>query len=371
MSIDPASAPAGNNATQLFNVLLGEYQRAPVIEYPNAVPAGVKVSVCVPTYQHVRTIEKCLKSILEQDVDFAYEILLGEDGSSDGTRELCMKYANNHPEKIRLFLQSRENNIKINGYASGRFNLLYLLSKANGEYIALCEGDDWWTDKNKLRLQVQAMSHFPACVISCHAAQAESARYSRNGGLIGNHGGQQRVMPASDVILSGGGFCATLTFMFRRAVLGKLPGWLIHAPVLDYYLLALASIEGGCLYIPMTAGVYGNFAEAGSWTNRVLSNPKFAVDFETSFLEYLDKLEEEIDAGNRPAVKELRLKKMQSILFAEHLPWHYRASIYRGIRTALDFKFRLAWYLSGFGLFPSVVRYLDRLVKYLTKLNSR
>jgi len=58
---------------------------------------------CVPTYQHIATIGKCLDSLLDQDVDFAYEILLGEDGSRDGTRELCREYANKYPEKIRLF----------------------------------------------------------------------------------------------------------------------------------------------------------------------------------------------------------------------------------------------------------------------------
>jgi len=176
---------SGELDTQLFYALLNEYQRVPVVELPSTVPDGVTVTVCVPTYRHARSIEKCLDSILEQETDFTYEILIGEDGSTDGTRELCAEYSSKYPERIRLFLHSRDNNIEINGYATGRFNLLYLLSKANGEYIALCEGDDWWTDKNKLQTQVRAMSGSPGCNVSCHAAYAESARYSGSGGLIG------------------------------------------------------------------------------------------------------------------------------------------------------------------------------------------
>lgn len=357
--------------TRLFRALLNEHQRVPVVELPNSVPGGVTVSVCVPTYRHARTIEKCLDSILEQETDFAYEILIGEDGSTDGTRELCAEYARKYPEKIRLFLHGRDNNIKINGHASGRFNLLYLLSKANGEYIAICEGDDWWTDKNKLQTQVRAMSGFPGCNVSCHAAYAESARYSGNGGLIGYHGAEQKIIPAADVILSGGGFCATLAIMFRRKVIHKLPEWLIRAPVMDYYLLALASVDGGCLYIPITVGVYGNYAASESWTNRVLSNPKFAVDFETSFLEHLERLASDAGSSNRLAVECLRKTRKESILFAGHLPRHYRATVYREIKPGLSLKFRLAWCVSGFGLFPELVGRIDRLVKFLARYRIR
>ena len=362
---------SGELDTQLFYALLNEYQRVPVVELPSSVPGGVTVTVCVPTYRHARSIEKCLDSILEQETDFTYEILIGEDGSTDGTRELCAEYSSKYPERIRLFLHSRDNNIEINGYATGRFNLLYLLSKANGEYIALCEGDDWWTDKNKLQTQVRAMSGSPGCNVSCHAAYAESARYSGSGGLIGYRGTEQKIIPAADVILSGGGFCATLAIMFRRTVIRKLPDWLILAPVMDYYLLALAAAEGGCLYIPITVGVYGHCAASESWTNRVLANPKFAIDFEISFLEYLEKLGGDVGPDNRPAVEYLRKTRMESILFAEHLPRHYRAAVYREIKRGLNLKLRFAWYLSGFGLFPALVWQINKHLKSLGKYRIR
>lgn len=368
MAGDPTSlaVPANEDLARapIFDKLLNVCQRAPVVEVANNTHGNVKVSVCVPTYQHARSIKHCLDSLLEQECEFPYEILIGEDGSTDGTRELCLEYASRHPEKIRLFLQSRENNIRINGYPTGRFNLLYLLSKAQGEYIALCEGDDWWTDKDKLQLQVKAMSEAPQCSVSCHPAKAESARYSSDGGVIGYHGKQQRIVPVSEIILSGGGYSATLSIMFRRRILKRLPVWLLDAPVLDYYLFALASIEGGCLYLPRTMGWYGNCAGADTWTNRLMSDKKFAVDFEESFQHFLGRLAEEVGSVHKGAVETLLARRESEVILALHLPWRYRVSVYARVRRELGLKSRLAWYASVWGLFPSFAHRIGRLARY-------
>ena len=71
------------------------------------------VSVCIQTYQHVNYIQECLDSILNQDTDFNFEILLGEDESIDGTREICKQYAEKYPNTIRLFLRQRKDVIYI------------------------------------------------------------------------------------------------------------------------------------------------------------------------------------------------------------------------------------------------------------------
>lgn len=131
-----------------------KYEHKPVQENDNNVQNSQLVSVCVQTYQHVSFIEQCLDGILSQETNFSFEILLGEDASTDGTREICIEYAKKYPNKIRLFLHHRENNIKINGSPSGRFNFLFNLYSARGKYIAICEGDDYWIDRRKLQKQV-------------------------------------------------------------------------------------------------------------------------------------------------------------------------------------------------------------------------
>ncbi len=132
--------------------------RNKIIEYSNEAPKKPLVSVCVTAYNHEKFIEQCLDSILEQRTDFDYEILLGEDDSNDDTRKICKQYADKYPDKIRLFLHDRSNVIKIGGQPTGRYNFLYNLSQARGKYIALCDGDDYWTDKHKLQKQVDFMN---------------------------------------------------------------------------------------------------------------------------------------------------------------------------------------------------------------------
>lgn len=113
------------------------------------------VSVTVATYQHVNYIRECLEGILMQNTSFHYEIIIGEDGSVDGTDKICKEYAEKYPEKIRLFLRDRnlsqyyEDN-KLIGRFNGRWNRM----SSRGKYIALCEGDDYWTDPLKLERQV-------------------------------------------------------------------------------------------------------------------------------------------------------------------------------------------------------------------------
>lgn len=106
----------------------------------------VMVSVIVLTYNHEKYIRQALDSILMQKVDFEYEILIGDDCSTDGTMDIILQYAADYPHLIRPFIYSE------NKGASK--NLYYLSQKANGKYLAYCEGDDYWGNCFKLQKQV-------------------------------------------------------------------------------------------------------------------------------------------------------------------------------------------------------------------------
>lgn len=137
-----------------------------ISQVPNSVPDNVLVSVCVQTYNHEAFIKDCLNGILNQNTNFDFEILLGEDDSQDDTRNICEEYADKHPDKIRLFLHSRQNVINIGGKPTGRFNLLNNLNESKGKFIAICEGDDYWTDPDKLQKQLdflESHNEYSAC----------------------------------------------------------------------------------------------------------------------------------------------------------------------------------------------------------------
>jgi glycosyltransferase involved in cell wall biosynthesis len=148
-------------------------QKVPVEEYPNRVVETMPepmVSVHVSTYQHADFIHDCMEGVLMQETDFLVEIIIGEDESDDGTREICKEYAEQYPERIRLFLHRRENNVAIHGRPTGRFQTVYSHFMARGKYIAICEGDDYWTDPKKLQKQVGFLEENQEYVLSHHDA---------------------------------------------------------------------------------------------------------------------------------------------------------------------------------------------------------
>lgn len=153
-----------------FKDFKNKYQKKEIEEFPNVVTKSPLVSVCVQTFNQASFISRCIDNILNQDTSFDFEILLGEDSSTDGTREICIEYAKKYPEKIRLFLHKRENNIKVDGKPTGLFNSLHNLYIANGKYLAYCDGDDYWHDKTKLQKQVNFLENNPEYVISYHKA---------------------------------------------------------------------------------------------------------------------------------------------------------------------------------------------------------
>jgi glycosyltransferase involved in cell wall biosynthesis len=117
--------------------------------------------VCV-TYNHEKYISDAIESFLMQQTSFPYEIIIHDDASTDGTADIIKKYEKKHPTRIRTIYQSK------NQYSQG-INLVEPLFKmARGKYIALCEGDDYWIDPQKLQKQVDFMTAHPECSISCH-----------------------------------------------------------------------------------------------------------------------------------------------------------------------------------------------------------
>lgn len=117
------------------------------------------VSVNVPVYQHEPFLEQCLDSILSQKTTFPFEIVIGEDESSDRSREICIKYKEKFPDRITLVFNKRSDVVYVDGIPTGRYNSFSLLSKSQGKYIAILEGDDFWGSEDKLQKQVEFLEN--------------------------------------------------------------------------------------------------------------------------------------------------------------------------------------------------------------------
>lgn len=132
------------------------------------------VSVVCPTFNHYEFIEDALKGFLIQKTHFPFEVLIHDDASSDGTSRILREYAKRYPNIIKPVIQDD------NLYSKGvRFLWLrYLHPKAKGKYIALCEGDDFWFDEDKLRCQFRFLEAHPDYSICAHAVDVINTRKS-------------------------------------------------------------------------------------------------------------------------------------------------------------------------------------------------
>ncbi len=139
------------------------------------------LSVRLLTYNHHRYIAQSIDSVLMQVTDFPIEIVIGEDDSTDSTRAICQDYADRYPDRIRLMLRNDKNRITINGVKTSRYNFVETINDCRGEFIALLDGDDFWTDPNKLQQEVNALRMHPEVVLTFHNASHASA----SGSIIG------------------------------------------------------------------------------------------------------------------------------------------------------------------------------------------
>ena len=116
-----------------------------------------KLSICCLTYNHASYIRQCIEGFLSQEVAFPFEILINDDCSTDGTADIIKGYVSKYPNVITPIFHEE------NQYRKGIRGMFqrYLFPKARGEYIALCEGDDYWDDPNKIQKQVDFLDSHP------------------------------------------------------------------------------------------------------------------------------------------------------------------------------------------------------------------
>lgn len=221
------------------------------------------VSVCTITYQHAPFIRQCLDSILMQETDFPWEFIIGEDGSTDGTREICIEYAERHPDRIRLFLRDRSLSQYQEGDRTIRFNGHWTRRATRGKYIAICEGDDYWTDPKKLQKQVSFLESHPYHTMCFH-----NVVVIRDMGEIDSwHAYGEEMKPDygwEDLCTHN--FVQTCSVMYRVCSFPRSSNasWM-RLPMGDWAAWIQLAMNGPIAYLPDLMGTYRQH-EGGVWT---------------------------------------------------------------------------------------------------------
>ena len=172
----------------------------------------LKVSVCCLAYNHASYIRQCLDGFLMQKTNFPIEILIHDDASTDGTQDIIREYEAKYPDIIKPIYQ------KENQYSKGiSISLTYNWSRAKGKYVAICEGDDYWTDPYKLQKQVDFLESHPDYVMCSHRFN----QYIQDKNLLEEE--KDLTFQGSDYdlknLIGGKWLTQTLTVMYRRSAL--------------------------------------------------------------------------------------------------------------------------------------------------------
>ena len=212
-----------------------------------------KVSVIVPLYNAEKTLARCLDSILAQQRDFPIEIIVGDDGSSDMSRQLLSQYTEKYPEIIRPFF-NESNFGSVNNY-------YYLIENAEADYLAFCDHDDFWHDPLKLKKQVEILDANPDAVMTYgdydlleeSSGRLKAGYRQREGenppsGMIyeelmrKNYVGAVAVCCRADVTKD----------VIREHEMMNRPEWTTY----DYPLWLALALKGNILYLPESLGTY-------------------------------------------------------------------------------------------------------------------
>lgn len=219
------------------------------------------------TYNHAKYIREAIEGVLTQRCNFDFKLVIGEDGSSDRTRSICSEYKNRYPEKIVLL--SSDGNIGMGP------NFVKTLSACEDEYIALCEGDDYWTDPLKLQKQVDFLESRPDISGCFH----DACTVNESGDMLKENyfESYQETYNQFDCVTKLGSSYATCTLVFRSGMLKKLPLWFIKSPC-DYTLDILITEHGNLAHIDGNMGAY-RIHNGGTWQgNKPNKNIEAALD---------------------------------------------------------------------------------------------
>ena len=224
------------------------------------------VSICCITYNHERFLVQTIESVLMQQTDFEVEMVIGEDCSTDNTRHIAQEYEKKYPGRIRVLTQ--DTNLGIMP------NLMATMAACQGEYIAFLEGDDYWTDSNKLQIQVDALRANAGCALCFHDAEVFYDAEPDQPVMVFSQQVASHALPllaAHSPLLRFtqldlarvGWIMPSASMLFRACSLPQpLPAWFAGVYSGDYTLQLLSTRWGPALYLPRLMSRYRLHAQS-------------------------------------------------------------------------------------------------------------
>ena len=270
----------------------------------------VEVSVICNAYNHEKYIRDALDGFVMQKTNFPFEVLIHDDASTDKTADIIREYEKKYPDIIKPIYQTENQYSKAPG-AVGRIQL----ARVTGKYIAVCEGDDYWTDPLKLQKQYDAMERHPEVDICAHMSAEVDADTKKELRRIAPES-HDTIIPVEKVIENGGGFVATNSLLYRAAINNPFPEYRKIYNI-DFMLQIHGSLRGGMLYIAEKMSVYRIFSDL-SWSYKMKVNREFKLRNTKLLVAALENLKIETNGKYNNIIDEyIKYRKFEICLLEE------------------------------------------------------
>lgn len=203
------------------------------------------VSVVMVAYNSAPYIREAIEGVVRQKCDFKVQLVVCDDASTDDTEWIVRKFQSEYPDIVEYFRNPRNLGVQL--------NYLEALSHCSGKYITMCDADDYWCDRSKLRRQVSYMEKHPECALTYHRV----INYFPATGEMSLSNGHGAVEESAEGLASRN-VITNLSVMYRASCLdiGNLPEWLRDVRLIDYALHMLVARNGEIHYMNRPMGVY-------------------------------------------------------------------------------------------------------------------
>jgi len=213
------------------------------------------VSVAMPNYGQEEFISEAILGVLDQKADFEIELIVAEDCSPDNTEKVVENIIKTHPNAHRIkYVRHNKNKGAIP-------NFVWTINQTKGKYVAICEGDDYWTDPLKLQKQVDFLENNKQYSLTFHKIKGISVDDKEP--VIFDNLNEEKTYTIED--LAKGNFIHTPSVVFRKN-LDKLPQWIQYSPIGDYPLHMINASFGLIKYFPETMAAYR--VGSGIWSSK-------------------------------------------------------------------------------------------------------
>lgn len=200
----------------------------------------IEVSIDMITYNHKKYIRQAIESVINQKTNFDFELLIHDDASTDGTKEIIKEYALRYPDIVKPYFEEK------NQYSQGvnRIGYTFNIRRAKGRYLASCEGDDFWSDPNKLQYQYDFLEEHKEYSAHFHAAKIVDCNGVWTGHYLGRNG-QNEIMTLDESLLK---FYPTASKMYRRECFDVVPDFYFIGDAGDFPTQILILLHGNAFY---------------------------------------------------------------------------------------------------------------------------